>query len=134
MAHRTDIGIRERRIFLLMIFLYLSIRWIRAIHVGPAFLHFYGGDILFVPILMTSVKIVKWLFNFSFRVNKIEVATAVVYSSVVFEWLLPNGGTNFVGDPFDIAAYAFGALVYVLFISKDPQSKIQDKKPLKSIN
>jgi hypothetical protein len=117
-----------------MIFFYLTIRWIRAIHFGPEFLHFYGGDILFVPILMTSVKIVKWLFDFSFRVNKIEVAIAVVYSSVVFEWLLPNEGTNFVSDPFDIVAYAFGALLYVFYISKDSPEQVQNKKPVKSIN
>ncbi|MGB6037232.1 MAG: hypothetical protein WBG42_13245 [Cryomorphaceae bacterium] len=117
-----------------MIFLYLAIRWIRAIHVGPEFLHFYGGDILFVPILMTSVKIVKWLFNFSFRVDKIEVAIAVVYSSIVFEWLLPNEGTNFVSDPFDIVAYTIGALLYVFLISKDSRDQVQNKKPVKSIN
>ncbi|MCZ4409211.1 hypothetical protein O3Q51_10340 [Cryomorphaceae bacterium 1068] len=134
MAHSTDIGIRERRFFLLMIFLYLAIRWIRAIHFGPEFLHFYGGDILFVPILMTSVKIVKWLFNFSFNVNKLEVAIAVVYSCVVFEWLLPNEGTNFVSDPLDIAAYIFGALLYVFFISKGSGDQVQDNKRVKSIN
>jgi hypothetical protein len=134
MAHRTNIGIKERRFFLLMIFLYLVIRWMRSVHFGPEFLHFYGGDILFVPILMTSVKIVKWLFNFSFGVNKIEVAIAVVYSSIVFEWLLPNEGTNFVGDPFDILAYTFGALFYVLIISQGSSDQVQDKKPVKSIN
>ncbi len=117
-----------------MIFLYLAIRWARAVHFGPELVHFYGGDILFIPILMTSVKIVKWLFILSFTVNKIQVAIAVVYSSFVFEWILPNGGTNFVSDPFDIAAYTFGALLYVLIISPDSSNQVQDKKPIKSIN
>jgi len=134
MAHRTDIGIKERRMFLLLIFLYLAIRWARSISFGPEFLHFYGGDLLFIPILMTSVKIVRQLFNFSFAIDKMQVAIAVVYSSVVFEWLLPNEGTNFVGDPLDIAAYTLGALLYVFVISNNKLDQTQRNKPLKTIH
>ena len=133
MAHRTDIGIKERRLFLLMIFLYLAIRYVRSISFGPEFMHSYGGDILFIPILMTSIKIVRQLFNFSFTVDKMQVAIAVVYSSVVFEWLLPNEGTNFVHDPWDIAAYAFGALLYIFVISPNSHDQIKRKKILKSL-
>lgn len=133
MAHRSDIGIRERRFFLVMIFLYLTIRWIRAIHFGPEALHFYGGDILFIPILMTSVKIVKSLFNFSFAINKKEVAIAVVYSSIMFEWLLPNEGTNFVSDPFDILAYTIGALIYVFIIAREPIGQRQEDHTVKKL-
>ena len=119
MAHRSDIGVRERKYFLSLVFIYLTIRWLGSADLGPELLHFYGGDFLFIPILMTSVKIVKSLFNFSFKVDKIKVVVAVIYTSVVFEWLLPNEGTNFVSDPFDIVAYAFGGLLYIYFISKD---------------
>ncbi|HKL40633.1 MAG TPA: hypothetical protein VJ894_08140 [Cryomorphaceae bacterium] len=115
-----------------MIFLYLAIRYVRSISAGPEFMHSYGGDVLFIPILMTSIKIVRQLFNFSFTVDKMQVAIAVVYSSAVFEWLLPNEGTNFVSDPLDIAAYTLGALLYIFVISPNSSDPAPRKKPLKS--
>jgi len=114
-----------------MIFLYLTIRWLRTVQIGPEVLHSYGGDLLFIPILMTSIKIVNRLFNFSYRIGKMEVAIAVVYSSVVFEWLLPNEGTNFVSDVLDIVAYIFGALLYMFIISKEAPILNQEKSLFK---
>lgn len=116
-----------------MIFLYLALRYVRSISVGPEFMHSYGGDVLFIPILMTSIKIVRQLFNFSFPVDKMQVAVAVVYSSVVFEWLLPNEGTNFVSDSLDIACYVLGALLYIFVISPNSLDQMRIKKTLKSI-
>ena len=60
-----------------------------------------------------------------------EVAIAVVYSSVVFEWLLPNEGTNFVSDVLDIVAYIFGALLYMFIISKEAPILNQEKSLFK---
>jgi len=108
-----------------MVFLYLLIRWARSINFGPELLHFYGGDLLFIPILMTSTKIAKWLFKFPFEVNKVQVVIAFIYASVTFEWLLPIAGTNFVSDPFDILAYAMGALIYVYIIAKGKNKPIE---------
>lgn len=133
MAHRSDIRIKERKVFLLLIFLYLVFRWFRANEMGPEVMHSYGADLLFVPILMTSMKIVRFIFNFSFAIGKKEVAIAVLYSAIVFEWLLPKQGTNFVSDPFDILSYSVGALVYVLVIARDTTDTIEKNKPLQTL-
>lgn len=128
MAYRTDIGLRERRVFLLLIFLYLTLLMAREREIGSEILHSYATDFLFIPILMTSVKIVRALFHLSFALSTKEIVIAVVYTSVVYEWLLPNTGTNFVSDPFDILAYSVGALVYVLVIAKSSKGTGPKKK------
>ena len=119
MAHRFDIGVKERRLFLLMVWFYLSFRLMNSLLIGPELIRFYGSDFLFIPILMTSIKIIRSLFQFSFDVNTKEVVIAVVYASVVFEWLLPKQGTNFVSDLYDILAYCLGAIFYLTFVQSD---------------
>jgi len=119
MAHRFDIGVKERRLFLLMVWCYLSFRLMNSLLIAPELIRFYASDFLFIPILMTSIKIIRSLFKLSFEVYTKEVAVAVIYASVVFEWLLPKQGTNFVSDPFDILAYCLGAIFYLTFVQSD---------------
>jgi hypothetical protein len=119
MAHRFDIGMKECRLFLFLVFFYFAFRLMNSLEVSPEIIRSYGCDLLFIPILMTSLKIVRSLFQFSFSVSTKEVVIALVYTSMVFEWLLPDEGTNFVGDPFDIAAYATGAVFYLIYIKPE---------------
>ena len=129
MADRIDIGLRERIFFITFVFAYLSLRLLESGGLGIEFTDGHFSDLFFIPLLMTSVKIYRWLFNLSFRMGKKEVLIAVVYSVIVFELLLPTISESYVRDFFDVLAYFLGGVFYINFISKgfNRKSKINTR-------
>jgi hypothetical protein len=115
MVNRIDIGLKERRAFLGMMALYFV--FLGVLRNESGIIQSYGTDILFIPMLMVSIKIVRWLFDLSFPLGKKEVLFSVLYAAAVFEWILPALSENYVGDPFDVLAYFLGGTFYVVFIS-----------------
>jgi len=115
MVNRINIGVKERRAFLAMMALYFV--FLGVVGNDSVLIESYGTDILFIPMLMISIKIVRWIFDLSFPVGKKEVLFSVLYAAAVFEWILPALSENYVADPFDVLAYFLGGTIYVLFIS-----------------
>jgi hypothetical protein len=118
MADSTYIGLREGRVYLALMAIYMLIYVTRDNGFGIDFINYYGNDLLFIPILMSSIKIAVRIFNIPIDIGKKEVLIAVIYTSVVFEWVLPSIGTNFVSDPIDVMAYTIGGLSYYLVIHR----------------
>lgn len=79
-------------------------------------MRFYLKDLIFVPIMLTAIKISAELFFRPISVGTKEVIIAVVYAVFVFEWLLPlRQGMEFALDWIDILSYSLGGMVYLMF-------------------
>ncbi|MEM9052577.1 MAG: hypothetical protein AAGC47_11030 [Bacteroidota bacterium] len=127
MADRIDIGLRERIFFITFVFAYLLLRLLESGRLGIEFTDGHLSDLFFIPLLMTSVKTFRWLFNLSFSLGKKEVLIAVVYSVIVFEWLLPTVSESYVRDFLDVLAYILGGVFYITFVSKSLNRKSKIK-------
>lgn len=104
---------------------YLTLHALKELELLPRLFIFYGKDFITVPILVVSVKIVRDIFDLNFSIGKKEVIIAVLYLSIVFEWILPKFSMNFVSDIGDIVAYSLGGILYyMLFTPKSKNKKL----------
>lgn len=116
LAYRSHIGIRERVFFLAAVSLYFFTLILQAGEHGFEWMRFYLKDLIFVPIMLTAIKISAELFFRPISVGTKEVIIAVVYAVFVFEWLLPlRQGMEFALDWIDILSYSLGGMVYLMF-------------------
>lgn len=97
-------------------------------------MRFYLKDFIFVPILLTAIKISAELFFHPIRVGTKEVIIAVLYAVFVFEWLLPKSeGTEFALDWMDIMSYGLGGMVYFFLfrraVTAEPEKELNGDNP-----
>ncbi len=84
----------------------------------PLWMSNYLADFLCMPLVLAGAHflICKIQRRATFHFSIAMVLFAVVYFSVVFEWLLPQFSTRFTSDPLDALMYALGALFFYIVI------------------
>jgi hypothetical protein len=101
-------------LFLIGCVAYAFNRWVLKPHTTSHFLHGYFNDLWLIPCALPPIL---WLHRrlglrgddgFP-RVS--EIALHLVFWSVLFEYIGPKIMPHTVGDPFDVLAYAVGAVV-----------------------
>ncbi len=121
MAYRLDIRLNKSvavaLIFLLLV--YYILHYLQSLAIAPEWFRFHGKDLIFIPVLLLSTKGASALAGHRIHLGGKQIAAAVIYAIVVFEWLLPVLSKKYVGDWVDVGAYAAGAGVFYL-ISKAP--------------
>lgn len=89
------------------------------------FIHAYLDDLLCFPIVL-SVGLAAYrviLRDSSYTLSHWQVWPAVVLYAVVFEWVLPSYSPIYTADPFDVVAYAIGAMVFMRWMNTtDPKN------------
>ena len=66
--------------------------------------------VLYLTKSLLSIKIKKRTAKLSF----LKILVAVIYFSVIFEWLLPLYSMDYTSDLLDVFMYAIGGLVFYL--------------------
>lgn len=79
---------------------------------GPEWMRFHLADFLFIPTLLLSTGAVGDLLGKPIRITDRRIAVAVIYSAVVFEWVLPASGMAFEGDLIDVGCYILGGIAF----------------------
>lgn len=79
-----------------------------------SFLNNYLADFLCIPLVLYFTKIV---LDFLFRTKKVEmnvikIFVAVIYFSVIFEWILPKYSRKFTSDWIDVLMYFLGGILF----------------------
>lgn len=90
---------------------YFTLHYLQYTGAGPAVVRFYGKDVLLVPLLTFATAIAAELFGRPQKIGTKEIALTFAAVSVFFEGILPLLSDEVSGDPFDIAAYAAGAIL-----------------------
>jgi hypothetical protein len=101
-------------LFLLGCLAYALNRWLVKPHVHGGFLHSYFNDCWLIPCALPPIL---WLHRrLGLRSHDLppgvgEIASHLIFWSLLFEWIGPKFVAHAVGDPFDAVAYAIGAIV-----------------------
>src|SRR3989338_334229 len=104
-------------LFSLML-VYLFIRFLRVEVEGmPIFIRYYLTDLLFLPVLcLSALVVIRYLKRDPYvRIPVLYVFIQALLISLYFEWYLPAhpiGQNQYTSDPFDVAMYFSGALIY----------------------
>ncbi len=89
-------------------------RWLLKPHLHVQFLHSYFNDCWLIPCALPPVL---WLHRrLGLRSNDeppqaSEILWHLAFWSILFEWIGPKFVSHAVGDPWDVVAYAAGALL-----------------------
>lgn len=122
MADRNYIGLNSKTVRTTALPLtagYFVLHYLQFSGAGPEWLRFYGKDILLVPILITATSLTGEMLGKPQRIGWREVLLTWIVVSVFFELFLPAFREDIKGDPLDIAAYAFGAAVFLFFLRQN---------------
>jgi hypothetical protein len=101
-------------LFLLGCLAYAINRWLVKPHVQGGFFNSYFNDCWLIPCALPPIL---WLHRrLGLRADDsppgiAEVLSHLVFWSLLFEWIGPKFVSHAVGDPFDVVAYALGAIV-----------------------
>jgi hypothetical protein len=101
-------------LFLLGCGAYALNRWLIKPHVTGGFVHSHFNDLWLVPCALPPIL---WLHrrlqlrSHDDPPSAAEIATHLVFWSLLFEWLGPNFVAHTTGDPADVLAYVIGAIV-----------------------
>ncbi len=101
-----------------MMALYFVVHHAQKFGWGSEIFRFYTKDLLLIPIVLSATTIIFKLLKKRFYPGNKEITAAVIYATILFEFVLPNFGMGFVMDPIDILCYALGGLAFRL-IFKD---------------
>jgi len=100
--------------FLVACTAYAINRWIIEPRVEIGFLHFYFNDIWLIPAVLPPIL---WLHRkLALRTHDrppevAEILLHLVFFAVLFEWLGPKFVRHASADPWDVFAYAAGAII-----------------------
>ena len=85
------------------------------------FIHAYLDDVLCFPVVLTlALALLRMLKGNDHRLSSFQIGAAVIYFSIVFEWMLPRVSASYTGDALDVIAYAAGAMMFAVFINAKP--------------
>lgn len=105
-------------LFIFYWFCWFFIRFTRANHFPIPFLNDWLTDFVFVPIIIHCSSIVgSYVFNngraHGYPLYQIWIIS--FFTSLLFEWIMPQCTTYNTGDIADVAAYFTGGLFYFCF-------------------
>src|SRR5690349_16403516 len=101
-------------LFLACCVAYALNRWLIKPHLHSGFLHSHFNDLLLIPCALPPIL---WLHRkLGLRAHDeaptlLEIASHVVFWSVLFEWLGPKFVAHTTADPLDVLAYLAGAML-----------------------
>lgn len=78
------------------------------------YINSYLDDLACFPVILTlALAFLRTISGLKeYRLSKGQVIMAVIYFSIMFEGVLPALSVRYTRDPFDIIAYAAGALLF----------------------
>lgn len=94
---------------------WLVVHGLRRLNVPVNLLNDHVTDFVFVPVVahLTLFVMRRYILrNMSFYLPLSYLLFIAVYSSLVFEWLLPLHSPRYTADRMDVIAYFAGALFY----------------------
>jgi hypothetical protein len=109
-------------LFLLGCLAYALNRWLLKPYVHGRFLHSYFNDCWLIPCALPPIL---WLHRkLGLRQHDRapgpgEILSHLLFWSLLFEWIGPQFVSHAVGDPFDVIAYAAGAMLAALWWHRD---------------
>jgi hypothetical protein len=104
---------RQHILIMLLFALALTFYVLKQLKLDVFFISSYGNDLLFIPLLMiVSEKLMRWIYSKEFNISGLHISVAIIYTSFVFEWILPHNGYNYTSDIMDIICYATGGIIY----------------------
>jgi len=99
------------RLFLVGCLLYALNRWIFKARSANLFLHYYFNDVWLIPCALPPLLLLhRWLNlrDHDGPPTLAEITLHVLVWSILFEVIGPHLDSRATGDPWDVAAYAFG--------------------------
>jgi hypothetical protein len=86
---------------------------------GIKLLDNYLLDLLCMPLVLEITRqAMRLIFSPNYDLSKFQILFAVLYVSLLFEYLLPMYQTRFYADVFDVFAYSAGATIWYLLLRK----------------
>ena len=82
------------------------------------FLYSYLDDLLFFPLMLTLILLIKQNFNSKYIMSKKLLFSFFVFFSTLTEFIYPNIFSRCTYDPFDILCYAIGSIWFYLYFNK----------------
>lgn len=95
---------------------YFALHYLQHSGEGPIMVRYYGKDFLLVPLLTFATAIASELLGRPQKAGTKEVVLTFAAVSIFFEGLLPCFSVEVNGDPYDVAAYAAGAVLTILAV------------------
>jgi len=114
-------------LFLIGCTAYALNRWLIKRHVHTGFFHSHFNDCWLIPCALPPVL---WLHRrLGLRSHDLppqvsEILSHLVFWSLLFEWIGPKFVRGTTGDPLDVLAYVFGALLAGLWWQRDRWMKL----------
>jgi hypothetical protein len=93
----------------------------RILHLILPILHSYLDDLLAIPVILgITLQIYQKIHpqRQAFSFTPTQILVAVLYVSVVFEWVLPQYSTTYTADLLDVVCYLLGAGYFYFFINR----------------
>jgi hypothetical protein len=86
---------------------------------GIKLLDNYLLDLLCMPLVLEITRqAMRLFFSPSYDLSKVQILFAVLYVSLLFEYLLPMYQTRFHSDVVDVVVYCAGTIIWYLFLRK----------------
>ena len=86
---------------------------------GIKLLDNYLLDLLCMPLVLEiTSQAMRLFFSPSYDLSKVQILFAVLYVSLLFEYLLPMYQTRFHSDVVDVVVYCAGTIIWYLFLRK----------------
>lgn len=118
-------------LFLVGCALYAANRWWWKPHLPGAILHGYFNDFLLIPCalppLLLAHRLLRWRRDDA-PPSGAEIAGHLLAWSMLFEWIGPRFVPGTTADPWDVAAYATGALVAWLWWHRERPRACQSRR------
>lgn len=117
----TRVAMRFSRLFLWLVIAYVVSLVLKQLHIQVHWLFSsYFADLLSLPILLTmSVHFIRQVqHKDDFLLDWPKVLFVWAYQSIVFEYFLPLKFSKFTSDPYDLVAYALGAVLFLIYQKK----------------
>jgi hypothetical protein len=89
--------------------------------------HSYLDDLLAIPVILgITLQIYRKIHprKDAFSFTKMQILVAVIYVSVVFEWILPRFSTIYTSDILDICCYFAGGVYFFFLINRPEACKV----------
>jgi hypothetical protein len=99
----------EGWVLLFLLASYYLLHLLQSRVIDPEWLRYHGKDLIFIPTLLLSAKGAAALIGRELIIGFRQIIAAVIYTAVVFEWLLPTLSEKYVSDWIDVGAYVLGA-------------------------
>jgi hypothetical protein len=117
-----------RLLFWILFFVYAVLYLLKTLGYYTPWISDYLADLLCLPIVLSIVLFAMRKMRVvpeSFELTPAMILAALIYFSIVFEWLLPLWSDRYQSDFLDIVAYSLGAIAYYYFRKHHNQNQYE---------